>query len=871
MAGKSYIKVGYYDWDRIKKMYIKTGGQTWTAIRKSYVKTSTGWRKVFDTASNRPFIAGNDIPKIRLNTFRTGSSYNPSGTLDDPVDPVVEAPPVQQMGPSWTSPTLGWPYESLGRHLWGYDGTWTSGNGSSMTFTYTWLYNLTGNSNDNTPELNATSTTGRTDMLTNLSSHLGQSDGDYFDKNFLTFRVTATNSAGSASAESAPVYIVREVPTGSITMVSPGTATTNSSMSATFTYSNNWYNKTNVSNSYIEWFAVNSIGEALTNSNRVQIEYLSSIAATGTTTKSGTAFHTATIANKYYYVKMTLNNSGTENAVIAITGFTPKSSVTSQANKTVVTGAALTAPTSTSIVSMSRLNDTTVRAYIGSSGGSGPYYQLYWQSGSTAPSTTNYDAASNTSTVMEDFSFSNGITYYFYIRSSSENLGNTITGGTGTSGTYSDYGPATGAASYAFVAPSGATSSVSGSSTVGSTLTLTANSPTTAAPSASTTGIVWRVNDGGVGGNSFTGGSVLQSSGTTFVIPQFLYGSVSSVGYQVRAEVTWNNGVGSQTANSNTVTITAAITKLATPTGVNASDNRSDGVNVTWNAVSNAAYYGVWYGPTPSYDSLADFGGNRNTSLITGTSYLDTSLANGVTRDYYVQAYRSGDPTATKSDWAGPDSGTRTAAGTAPSGGSVTLSPSGVQQAGTTITANVTAMSGTATISYTTTLRKKTGSSPASSTDGTEVASGTGTGNVASHTITASEASGTPDQFRAFTTGSNSFGATTVISNTVISTPATVSAPGIPTSVSLGGSGVVAWTASTGSPTSYEIEFFTAQNGSGLNAAGAYSVTGIAGTSYQLVSPYASPNNWARVRVRARNSGGASSYSAWVPSETTYT
>ena len=213
MAGKSYIKVGAYDWDRIKKMYIKTGGQTWSAVRKSYVKTSTGWRKVFDTASNRPFIAGNDIPKIRLNTFRTGSSYNPTGTLDDPVDPVVEAPPVQQMGPSWTSPTYGWPYESLGRHLWGYDGTWTSGNGTSMTFVYTWLYNLTGNSNDNTAELNATSTTGRTDMLTNLSSHLGQSDGDYFDKNFLTFRVTATNSAGNASAESAPVYIVREVPT----------------------------------------------------------------------------------------------------------------------------------------------------------------------------------------------------------------------------------------------------------------------------------------------------------------------------------------------------------------------------------------------------------------------------------------------------------------------------------------------------------------------------------------------------------------------------------------------------------------------------------------------------------------------------------
>ena len=103
----------------------------------------------------------------------------------------------------------------------------------------------------------------------------------------------------------------------------------------------------------------------------------------------------------------------------------------------------------------------------------------------------------------------------------------------------------------------------------------------------------------------------------------------------------------------------AALAKLSTPTSVSATDSRTDGVNVTWNAVSGAAYYGVWYGSTPGYNSLADFGGNRNTSLITGTSYLDTSIGNGVTRDYYVQAYRSGDPTGTKSEWGGPDSGTR--------------------------------------------------------------------------------------------------------------------------------------------------------------------------------------------------------------------
>jgi hypothetical protein len=122
---------------------------------------------------------------------------------------------------------------------------------------------------------------------------------------------------------------------------------------------------------------------------------------------------------------------------------------------------------------------------------------------------------------------------------------------------------------------------------------------------------------------------------------------------------------------------------------------------------------------------------------------------------------------------------------------------------------------------------------------------------------------------RCYVTASNSGGSATANSNTVtVSTGG--SAPATPTGVGLTGSGVVSWTASSGA-TSYEIEFYTAQSSTGLNAAGPYTVTGIASSPYQLVSPYASPNNWARVRVRARNSNGASAYSAWVPSATTYT
>ena len=565
-------------------------------------------------------------------------------------------------------------------------------------------------------------------------------------------------------------------------------------------------------------------------------------------------------SNQLYYIKIRNKNQDEI--------YSPENETNFQTN------ASLVGATSTSIVSMSRFNNTSVQAVIGSSGAGGPYYQLYWNSGafSSIPTTSYYDAASTSSTVTEIVSPTSGTSYYFLIRSSDQNLGTTTASGTQSSGSYSSYGPTSSPATYTFASPSGGSVSVNGSSTVGSTLTASLSSPS-ASPAADSVSIVWRVNDGGTGGNSYTAGSVLQNGGTTFVIPQYLYGSVSSVGYLIRAEVTWNNGVGSQTANSTSTSVTAA--------------------------------------------------------------------------------------------------------GVAPSGGSVTLSPSGTQMAGTTITANVSAMSGTATISYTTTLRKKTGSAPTSSTDGTEVASGTGTGNVASHTITTTEASGTPDQFRAFTTGSNSFGSTTVISNTVVSTPyvapvvtpsggtATVTpssgtagsttytastsgwsgsptsysyswqyfsqvsfsyvqystgstfsppsninssypnygwllsvgasntagtayatttftvnspaappaAPTTPTGVSLSGSGAVSWNASSGS-TSYDIQVYTATNSSGANRQGPFVTTNISGTSYPLGSQegYTGSNNYARVQVRGRNSAGSvSTYSGWVPSSTTYT
>jgi hypothetical protein len=121
----------------------------------------------------------------------------------------------------------------------------------------------------------------------------------------------------------------------------------------------------------------------------------------------------------------------------------------------------------------------------------------------------------------------------------------------------------------------------------------------------------------------------------------------------------------------------------------------------------------------------------------------------------------------------------------------------------------------------------------------------------------------------------NSGGTTYATTSITVSNPTVVTAPSTPTGVTLSGSGAVSWDAVSGAA-SYEVQTYTDRTGSpanNTNRLGPYVATGITGTSYQLSATdnYASPNNWARVQVRARNSGGVSTYSAWVPSSTTYT
>jgi hypothetical protein len=979
-----------------KKIFVKAADGLWKSATRLLAKTPSGWVQMWpgDAPANNP----NDPVNIRLNSY--------SGT-------VASSP------------------QFINTVLYGHDNNGASVIGATpITITNRKMQLAT----DNTGQTDRyqVESTDIYDLTSNSESNVAEKRF-YADAWWLFYQLDATNIWGTTRIFSAnPIKIIKQQPTFSANSpsLSGDYSGTNPFLSLSFSFSDTWWKSADLSRSYIKWWQNTSKTPGGTPLKTTYIDVISGLSTTRSggvyedydgsgTTVSGNDYYTVNggiPAGQYIIAEVVLINSYTDHYNSPVSAF-----VSSGDNPT-ITDLSVLDDNGNSVVDNQSPARIMSDGYLNftatvSDAASSTYYLLEprmynWVNGST------YEF--NTSTVIGSNSWPTDLTPYstvlngttatvkwrIYIDANTLYAigGPTYSGGqarwqfefrvsarassTATNASASYF---TGIASLGGdtvylqgldlpamvnVHPSSAmTLNVSSTTpSLGSSVTFsgtTVGYPTSTYSSFPRRYIIeygdgtdsgWQYFSTGTSNPSFSGITKTYSNAGTYT-----------------ATLKWEpQGDPSRSTRSRTITVAAAPTKLATPTNVSATDTRTDGVNITWSAVSGADYYGVWYGPpAPSYDSNPDFGGPNNPSVITGTSYLDTAIGSGVTRDYYVQAFRTNNPTGTKSEWSAGDSGTRAVASTPPSGGSVSLSPSGTVQARTTITASVTAMTGTATITYFTSIRKRTGSAPTSITDGTEVASGTGTGNVATHVITDSEASGTPDQFRAFTTGTNSAGSNTVASNTVISTPyvepvvtpsggtatstpstgtagtttyigstsgwsgsptsysyswqyfsqssfswvavasgssfspasnintlypnygwqlsvgatnsagtgyattsitvnspATPSIPATPTNVAVSTSGLVTWDAVSGADT-YEVLNYTDRSSAPANTTnrlGPYTTTGITGTSLQLSSTqgYAGSNNYARAQVRARNSAGVSTYSAWFPSSTTY-
>jgi uncharacterized repeat protein (TIGR02543 family) len=95
--------------------------------------------------------------------------------------------------------------------------------------------------------------------------------------------------------------------------------------------------------------------------------------------------------------------------------------------------------TTTSSVSISSVTYNGAGTFTVNVSGGGPYYQIYWNTNANTPSGTYYDAAGTSTSISESLTPTAGFSYYWWARSSTQNLGNVTQSGNATSGTYSDY------------------------------------------------------------------------------------------------------------------------------------------------------------------------------------------------------------------------------------------------------------------------------------------------------------------------------------------------------------------------------------------------------------------------------------------------
>lgn len=443
-------------------------------------------------------------------------------------------------------------------------------------------------------------------------------------------------------------------------------------------------------------------------------------------------------------------------------------------------------------------------------------------------------------------------------------------------------------------APSGGSASISGLGTPSTYLTLS-RVDATGNPAPSVTW-VWRRADGGVGGNSFTGGTTLQSGGDQYLVQS------SDVGYAVRAEVTWSNGVlPNQLVNTNGITITSGqytVTWNATANGGTGggSTTQNAGVSHTAPSASKAAYVisysstGQTSGSVPSstqsyfvvngyYDTTSlsytfgpiAIGGSFNppysitmyarystSSQSVTLSGQGTLLRNG----YTFAGWSIGGTTyAAGSSYTPTANVTATAVWTqnvsVPSGGTVSISTNtGNYSVGSIITYSTTGWANSPTSYY---LELHNGTNPVLTSDPLRAST---TSTSGTYTISSSDV---PNYFKAWATATNSAGSATASSSQVgpaytpVSAPTNTSVPTLSGGLAVNSSftfGVGSW---SGSPTSYDLRLYRGTQFVSSGETLIKSAGNVTSSSYTITqADYDSGQRYFRTYASATNSGGSS-------------
>ena len=337
---------------------------------------------------------------------------------------------------------------------------------------------------------------------------------------------------------------------------------------------------------YLTW---DSVGEA-TNYNVYRASaFAGPYTLISTPTTTSYADSNFSVNTTYYYKVQAVNSAGysSDSAIVHATTIYP-------------TGP-LYAPTS-----LNATATTTNQIYLSWNPASyATYYNVYR---ATSPSATFLNIASITTTNYTDTSLTQGLTYYYKVRAAS------------SAGSSSD-------------------SSVVYATTTNSTGLL--NPPTSLEATPSSTSEINLTWNPVIYATYYNVYRATSPSGTYFNIASITTANYTDANlsqsityyYKVRAA----SSAGSSSDSSivyATTTNTNSSGILYAPSSLTATPANTNQINLTWNPVSYATYYNVYRAASPSEAYV-------NIASITTTNYTDSSLTQGVTYYYKVQAASS--------------------------------------------------------------------------------------------------------------------------------------------------------------------------------------------------------------------------------------
>lgn len=398
MANNSSIYNGS-SWLKLKAIKIYNGS-VWQTVTKGFIYTGTAWARFWPSAG--PYTTTS--PSIRLDSY-TGKNVGS----------------VIQMGPRLSSLENNTPPLTIAdgatgtTYLWGQDGVWEN-NANAVIDRY-FYYNSSNNFATASP------INGVTDKLLNASGTI-----DSYDANYLWYYVKQTTNAVGED-QSDPLYIIKQKPVIPVsflidTSVDP---VVDSPITLNYTLNTDWYRNAKLADSYIEWFAEDTLSPTYT--TVLQTDYLSSNTGTKTFTP------TSAEKDKYIFARITLANSYSD--------YYGSSFVTTDYDYTIYAVADNNPPGAFQITSFTK----------GYPGGSAPYYRSLNLAWTTSDFATYYKVqiqGSNDNSSWSDVqTFSTSAKYnkpttssstsamsYIYYRAAVEasNLG--------TTKTYNNYGTA---------------------------------------------------------------------------------------------------------------------------------------------------------------------------------------------------------------------------------------------------------------------------------------------------------------------------------------------------------------------------------------------------------------------------------------------